>query len=605
MKQLFFCALMVLTLSAVSVRAQYVDRTKVTEAVPAIATLQSAATANGDGSTLDISGYSSVSFVITGTFSATVNFEATGDDTNWVALQTVQIGTSTISTTSTSTGTFSATIGSLKTVRARISGYASGSVTVIARANLTRGVNPQVVTGKVGVTDASGNEITSTSNALDINIKSGNPTTITATQATGTNLHTVVDSGAVNATLQAGSALVGKVGIDQTTPGTTNKVTVGSDVVHTVIDSGTTAVTQATASNLNADANLKTVGGNAVSTVATGVQKVGIADSGGTAFLSAASALNSTGGGLLAVQVAGQFDDTSPTSITENQFGNLRMSANRNLYGTIRDAAGNERGANVDGNNNLGVVLPAETTKVIGTVNVAGSQSIAVTQGTATSLKTQAEAYQEGTAVGAANPMQVSLANNGANAVAVKVDGSAVTQPTSNANLDASVAANDATLPTKVLLIGVEANSGQPAAATTGNQRRLVGSPDGALYTRLGSPVTWTCGVNGVAASLSQCQAAPGAGLKLYITGLYVQTTTTTSGTYALQTGTGSNCGTGTAALFPVSSTSNRFNAPITSNAMASVIFPVPLVAPANTAVCLIGVATNTISAQLIGFTAP
>lgn len=39
--------------------------------------------------------------------------------------------------------------------------------------------------------------------------------------------------------LVAGTAIIGKVGIDQTTPGTTNKVTVGSDVVHTIIDSAT------------------------------------------------------------------------------------------------------------------------------------------------------------------------------------------------------------------------------------------------------------------------------------------------------------------------------------------------------------------------------
>jgi hypothetical protein len=38
--------------------------------------------------------------------------------------------------------------------------------------------------------------------------------------------------------LTAGTAIIGKMGIDQTTPGTTNKVSVGSDVVHTIVDSG-------------------------------------------------------------------------------------------------------------------------------------------------------------------------------------------------------------------------------------------------------------------------------------------------------------------------------------------------------------------------------
>lgn len=88
---------------------------------------------------------------------------------------------------------------------------------------------------------------------------------------------------------------------------------------------------------------------------------------------SAVNATNSTGTGIAAAGILAQFDDTSPTAITENQFGNLRMSANRNQYVTIRDAAGNERGVNVDANNNLGIVLPAETTKVIGSVRNLGN----------------------------------------------------------------------------------------------------------------------------------------------------------------------------------------------------------------------------------------
>lgn len=114
----------------------------------------------------------------------------------------------------------------------------------------------------------------------------------------------------------------------------------------------------------------------------------------------------------------------------------------------------------------------------------------------------------------------------------------------------------------------------------------------------------WTCGVNAVAASLTQCQAAPVAPLALRVDALYVQTTTTTSGTYALQYGTSTSCGTGTTPIFPVSGTgSNRFNAPITTSAMGVVLFPVPLSIPAGNALCLIGVATNTISAQIVGHT--
>lgn len=115
------------------------------------------------------------------------------------------------------------------------------------------------------------------------------------TLAAVTTVGTVSAVTAITNALPAGSNIIGKTGIDQTTPGTTNKVSLGSDVVHTIIDSGSTVVTQ----------------------------------------------------------------------------------------------------------------------------------------GTATNLKTQAENYQGGTAVGSANPLQVTLANTGANATAVKTDGSAVIQPVS------------------------------------------------------------------------------------------------------------------------------------------------------------------------------
>lgn len=54
--------------------------------------------------------------------------------------------------------------------------------------------------------------------------------------------------------LVAGAAVIGKVGIDQTTPGTTNlvQVTDGSGALNVIVDSGAVTVTNATAANLNA-----------------------------------------------------------------------------------------------------------------------------------------------------------------------------------------------------------------------------------------------------------------------------------------------------------------------------------------------------------------
>lgn len=166
-------------------------------------------------------------------------------------------------------------------------------------------------------------------------------------------------------------------------------------------------------------------------------------------------------------------------------------------------------------------------------------------------------------------------------------------------------AANNAAAPANVLAVGFEAQTGQSTAATSGNVRRATVSVDGALWVRQGGPVEWSCTLSGIAATLTQCQAAPGAGLSLYVTDIVVQTTTTTSGTYAVQYGTGTNCGTGTAALFPGGATANRWNAPITTSSASNFSFITPLAVPANNALCVIGVATNTIRIQMHGYTAP
>lgn len=50
------------------------------------------------------------------------------------------------------------------------------------------------------------------------------------------------------------------------------------------------------------------------------------------------------------------FDDVTPDSVNEGDIGAVRMSGNRNLYVQVRDAAGNERGLNIDANGRLGGV---------------------------------------------------------------------------------------------------------------------------------------------------------------------------------------------------------------------------------------------------------
>lgn len=80
----------------------------------------------------------------------------------------------------------------------------------------------------------------------------------------------------------------------------------------------------------------------------------GGADSSGNlvGFKAWAHGLN-TATGLFGAAMLAEFDDVSPTATTENQAAPLRISSNRNLYQQIRDAAGNERGVNVNASNQL------------------------------------------------------------------------------------------------------------------------------------------------------------------------------------------------------------------------------------------------------------
>lgn len=63
--------------------------------------------------------------------------------------------------------------------------------------------------------------------------------------------------------------------------------------------------------------------------------------------------------GTTAVNIsAAEVDDTGTTAATENSAAALRMSTRRELYTQIRDAAGNERGVNVNASNQLAIAGP-------------------------------------------------------------------------------------------------------------------------------------------------------------------------------------------------------------------------------------------------------
>jgi hypothetical protein len=137
--------------------------------------------------------------------------------------------------------------------------------------------------------------------------------------------HTIVDS------ITAGSSILGKVGIDQTTPGTTNKVSLGSDVVHTIVDSGTISLpsnaAQETGGNLaTAATQLTTLLGlllaqGALATSATGPMVQGlVSDSPETYFDGYVRPISLTNDGRLRVSSSSSLNDEAIWGNFESDF---------------------------------------------------------------------------------------------------------------------------------------------------------------------------------------------------------------------------------------------------------------------------------------------
>ena len=85
--------------------------------------------------TITQSGQSTVTFQLTGTWTAVVSFEASNDNANWTTILSYRAGDATISTTvtnSTNNDVYRVTTAGFGFVRARVSAYTSGTVVVTA-----------------------------------------------------------------------------------------------------------------------------------------------------------------------------------------------------------------------------------------------------------------------------------------------------------------------------------------------------------------------------------------------------------------------------------------------------------------------------------------
>lgn len=174
----------------------------------------------------------------------------------------------------------------------------------------------------------------------------------------------------------------------------------------------------------------------------------------------------------------------------------------------------------------------------------------------------------------AAVPLQVSLANTAANAVAIKVDGSAATQPISGSVVAAGDVASGSSDSGNPIKIGAKATSTEATAVTTGQRVNLVSDLVGKqIVMPYANKENFISGSNSATGtSGTSVISAQGAGVKIYITSISVANTGATSSLLTIQSDPAGTPVTLWQTISPAGGGSN-FS------------FPVPLVVPANKAV--------------------
>jgi hypothetical protein len=261
-------------------------------------------------------------------------------------------------------------------------------------ANVTAGNALSTDLTSVGGTAAAAGNGATTAGTQRVTL-SNDGTGVIATVGAVTTVASVTSVGAITNALPVGANVIGKVSIDQATPGTTNlvQVTDGAGALNVIVDSSALPSGAATSAAQTDKSQFTKVtdGTDTAQVTATSGGALQVECVGGTCGGAATFSDNSafTFGTTGITNIGGVFDDVAPNAVAENSAGTPRISANRNLYTALRDAAGNERGANVTAGNALVVDGSASTQPVSGTVTVtdgAGALNVIVDSGTVTTV---------------------------------------------------------------------------------------------------------------------------------------------------------------------------------------------------------------------------
>lgn len=154
---------------------------------------------------------------------------------------------------------------------------------------------------------------------------------------------------------------------------------------------------------------------------------------------------------------------------------------------------------------------------------------------------------------------------------------------------------------TGVMALSVRNDGATVIAGSAGDYSPQAVDQYGAVY-QAPHPGRFSCLVQ-AATVMTQCQAAPSAGLRAYVTGIYLTNQAASVQTVDVVFGTGSNCATVPTALTPKFQMGT--NGTTTSPFMVSMTLPHPLVPTAANAICVRPSAATAFGALLVGYVAP
>ena len=239
------------------------------------ATATGALSAAGTNVALALSGQSSGLITLAGIWAGTIAFEGF-DGATWFPINGVSSSTSTPSPTTVVNGAYRITPAGFSSIRANMTAFTSGSATVVLRAAVGTGgvfanqILPMKLTDGVSIQT----------------IKPASTAAVAADQAAVVALHP-------SSPTPPGAAIIGKVGIDQTTPGTTNAVAFSNTTI-AVTNAGTFAAQCTLAAettkvigtvNVAASQTIGLVAGSATIGALTANQTVNVAQTNGVAPL--------------------------------------------------------------------------------------------------------------------------------------------------------------------------------------------------------------------------------------------------------------------------------------------------------------------------------